>query len=143
MSNEMKIDWASGRQIDLSKIDFIKPIPIKHTKSGGGLLPDRVEAYALWQFLICAFQAIDKIPTQTTLIGTEDRTADLMQIANSCRKLYELDSLEGMFNAFLVRTAQNEAKRSGLPWNTTIDTFFDSGGKRGAWFDRNPDKVGQ
>lgn len=143
MTNESKIDWATGRTINLDSITFRKVIPVPHCQMGGGLMPDNSESYALWQFLVCAFQALEKVPAQTTLEGTEDQTADLMQIAHSCRKMYELDSLEGMFNPFLIRRAQREAARCNLPWNSKIDSFFTSGGTTLRFLDRDPDKVGQ
>jgi hypothetical protein len=100
------------------------------------------EAAALWQFLICAFQALDRVEKQTTLEGSEDQVADLMQLAESTRKMFHLDNLEGMFQERLIAAARREAFNSQLPWDTRIDAFFASGGSSYRVMDRNPDKVG-
>jgi hypothetical protein len=100
------------------------------------------EAAALWQFLICAFQALDRVEKQTTLEGNKDQVVDLMQIAHSVRNMYGLKELDGMFNMRLVQAARSEALNCRLHWNTRIDAFFASGGKSYRIQDRNPDKVG-
>jgi hypothetical protein len=127
--------------IDPKDISFVQPIPIKHMDPMG-LLPNTTEAAALWQFLICAFQALQHVETQTTLEGDEDQQVDLKQIAHSIRKLYLLDTLEGMFADALVACAKREAARSKLNWDTRIDAWFASGGKSYNTLDRDADKVG-
>lgn len=128
--------------------DFLKhvavrrPYPLKHMRVGGGLLPDTDEAAALWQFLLGAHQALDKIPAQVTLEGDTDLTANLRQIADSARKLFGLSTLEGMFNAQLIWQAKLEAKRSALYWNVKLDAWFESGGRASNELDRDPDHVG-
>lgn len=119
-----------------------QPIPMKHIEPFG-VLPNTPEACALWQFLICAFQALEKVEAQTTLEGAEDQVADLMQIANSIRQLYQLESLESMFQSRLIAKARQEAFRSVLPWNPRVDAFFATGGRSYRIMDRDPDKVGQ
>jgi hypothetical protein len=131
----------NGRTVELKDIHFRVPLPLKHMIPHGRL-PNTVEAAALWQFLIGAFQALDRIPKQTTYIGDTDATADLMQIAESSRKMYELPDLEGMFNNELIKEARAECFVCGLPWNPQINAFFDSGGKSYRLVDRDPDKVG-
>jgi hypothetical protein len=95
-------------------------------------------------FLVCAFQALDRVEKQVTLEGNEDQTVDLMQIAHSVRKMYQIDEsdLEKMFNENLIRAARMEAFRSGLPWDTRIDAFFATGGKSYRSLTRDPDKTG-
>lgn len=134
----------SGRTVELKDITFRAPLPIPHMEPNGHL-PMTKEGAALWMFLVCAFQALDRVEKQTTLEGTPDQVADLMQIAHSIRKMYEFDEsdgLEKMFNAALVACARKEAFRSRLPWDGRIDAFFASGGKSYRVMDRNPDKVG-
>lgn len=129
--------------IGLKHITFRKVIPIPHMQSGGGLLPDTEEACALWQFLVCASQALEVIPAQISYEGDEDAKVDLMQIAYSARVMYGLKDLEGMFNDALVFQAKREAERCNLPWNPKLDDFFRTGGKSHRFLDRDPDKVGQ
>lgn len=126
---------------ELKDITFIHPLPVKHMEPHG-LLPMIPEAAALWQFLIGAFQALDRVPKQTTLEGTPDKVVDLMQIAESVRKMYGLENLEGMFQERLIAQARREAFNCRLPWNDKIDAFFASGGKAYRIQDRDPDKVG-
>lgn len=128
--------------VELKDIKFIKPMPLHHLQPLG-LLPNNTEACALWQFLIMAFQALDLVEKQTTLEGAEDQVVDLMQLAHSSRKMFELPDLEGMFNMQLVDMAKREALRSGLSWTSRIDAFFASGGKSYRTMDRDPDKVAQ
>lgn len=127
--------------VELKDIKFIKPMPLHHLQPLG-LLPNNTEACALWQFLIMAFQALDRVEKQTTLEGEEDQTVDLMQLAHSSRKMFELSDLEGMFNDSLVAMAKREAGRSELAWDSRIDAFFATGGKSYRHLDRDPDKVG-
>ncbi len=122
-------------------IEFRKSYPLHHIQPTG-LLPQTEEAAALWQFLIMANQALDRVPAQTTLEGEADTVVDMMQLANSARKIYGLKDLEGMFNMQLISLARREAIRSALPWNTKLDAFFESGGKSYRILDRDPDKVG-
>jgi hypothetical protein len=132
-----------GRTIGLEHISFTRAIPYKHLFSGGGFLPDGEESCALWQFLLMAHQALDKVPAQTTLIGADDQVVDLLQLAESAMNIYGLDNLEGMFNETRVAMARREVARSGLPWNMALDAFFRTGGKSSRILDRDPDKVGQ
>lgn len=132
----------SVRVPSMEDLHFMQPLPIKHMEPNG-LLPMTTEAAALWQFLICAFQALDKVPKQTTLEGSEDQVVDLMQLAESVRKMYYLDTLEGMFQERLIQQARREAFNCSLPWNQKIDAWFASGGKAYRIQDRDPDKVGQ
>jgi len=126
---------------DLKDISFIRPIPLHHMEPIG-LLPGTDEAAALWQFLVCAMPALKKVESQTTLEGAEDQEVDLMQIAESVRKMYGLKDLYGMFHARLIGAARRECLRSALPWDTRIDAFFETGGKSYRNLTRNPDKVG-
>lgn len=132
----------TGPNPELKDISFTQAIPIKHMNPLG-LLPNTTEAAALWQFLICAFQALDRVPKQTTLEGDEDQRADLMQIAHSIRQTYLLTELDGMFNENLIRCARQEAFNSRLPWDSRIDAWFATGGKSYRILDRDADKVGQ
>lgn len=130
--------------VEMKDIKLIQPIPLHHMKPIG-YLPMTPEAAALWQFLLMAFQAIDRVEKQVTYEGDEDQTVDLLQLAHSARKLFELPEsggLERMFATALITAARLEAKRSGLSWNTKIDGFFESGGTSYRMFTRNPDKVG-
>ncbi|KAK0039439.1 hypothetical protein Bpfe_031116 [Biomphalaria pfeifferi] len=108
-----------------------------------GFLPRTEEAAALWQFLIMAMQALDKVPTQTTLEGEGDLEVDMLQLAHSSRRIYGLKDLEGMFHPRLIDAAKREAKRSRLAWYDKLDAFFESGGKSYRFLSRNPDKVGK
>ncbi len=132
-----------GRNVKEGDIDFVAPIPIKHMRPLGHL-PMTTEAAALWQFLIMASQALDKVEKQVTYEGQEDQQADLMQLAHSARKLFripEQGGLEKMFNSNLIGAAKAEAIRSKLPWNPRLDAFFASGGKSYRLVDRDPNKV--
>lgn len=132
----------SSNGIAVSDISFIQPIPLKHMEPHG-LLPSTSEAAALWMFLTCAMQALDRVEKQTTLEGNEDQQADLMQIAHSVRNIYELTTLEGMFSETLIQRARAEAFRSALFWDPRINAWFSSGGKSFNNMDRDADKVGQ
>lgn len=136
-------DSPPGSAIGLEHISFMRPIPIKHLFSGGGLLPDGDESCALWQFLLMAHQALDKVPAQTTLVGSDDQRVDLMQLAESAKNIYGLKDFEGMFNATRIDMARRECFNCGLPWNKKLDAFFATGGKSYRILDRDPDKVGQ
>jgi hypothetical protein len=126
---------------DLKKnVSFRRPIPLKHMEPHGHL-PHNTEAMALWWFIVCAIQALERVPSQKTLEGTEDQQVDLMQVAHSVRKLYGLDTLEGMFQERLIGLARLEAFRSRLPWNDKLDAFFLTGGQSYRKLDRDPDKV--
>jgi hypothetical protein len=129
------------KDIPLESIDFRTPMPIKHM-APIGFLPMTKEAACLWQFLICAFQAYDKVESQTTLEGEEDQRVDLMQVVDSVRHMYGDPDIEKVFNARLVAAAKREATRCALPWNSRIDSFIDSGGKNNRFLDRDADKVG-
>lgn len=129
---------------ELKDITFRAPVPVPHM-SPFGHLPMTTEAAALWQFLVCAFQALDRVEKQATLVGNDDQAVDLMQIAHSIRKLYELPEsggLDKMFSEQLIRSARMEAFRTKLPWDTRIDAFFATGGKSYRKLDRDADKVG-
>src|SRR3954471_13225965 len=115
-----------GREIDVRDISFAPAIPIKHLFSGGGMLPDSAESCALWQFLLMAHQALDKVPAQTTLIGEADQQVDLMQLAESAMKIYGLTHVGDMFHATRIEMARREVARSGLAWNMKLDAFFAS-----------------
>lgn len=131
---------TNENDLRLDQIQFHRAYPLHHIQPVG-LLPKTEEAAALWQFLICAFQALDQIESQKTLEGDEDQTVDLMQIAHSCRMIYGLADLNGMFHMNLVDVAKREAGRSRMSWDPRIDAFFESGGKSYRILDRNPDKV--
>jgi len=124
-------------------VNVRKIVPLPHMKMGGGLLPDTDEAAALWYFLLCATQALDRVPAQTTLEGQPDQVVHLRQLAESIQKMYNVKSLDMMFNDLLIFTARKEALRCKLPWNPKLTTWFESGGKIGNIIDRDPDKVGQ
>lgn len=115
--------------------------PLPHMEGNGGLLPRSVEAAALWQFLVCATTAIRKIPNQVTLEGDPDIDVDLNQLADSCRRIFRLKSLDGMFNVRLIQAAKREATRCLLYWPPRLDNFFDSGGRESK-LTRSPDDVG-
>lgn len=132
----------AGRLIELKDINFRQPLPLPHMQPIG-LLPNTTESCALWMFLVCAFQALDRVEKQVTYEGDADQQVDIRQIAESIRKMYKLDDLFGMFNPGLIATARREAIRSGMPWNTRIDAWFESGGRSYNKMDRDPDKVGQ
>ena len=127
---------------DETQITFGKFYPLQHMQPVG-FLPQTEEAAALWYFLTCASIALAKVESQVTYEGDQDQTVDLMQLAHSVRKIYALDSLEGMFNEALIAIAHREAFRSALPWDSRLDAFFSSGGKAYRHLDRNPDKVAQ
>lgn len=127
---------------ELKDISFRQPLPLPHMQPIGHL-PMTPEAAALWQFLVCAFQALDRVPKQTTLVGNEDQSVDLKAVANSIRMLYQLKDLDRMFNANLIRAAKKEAARSRLPWDSRIDAWFATGGQSYRFVDRDADKVGQ
>lgn len=128
-------------RIDPTQIEFRKAYPLPHMQPQG-FLPQTEEAAALWQFLVMANQALEKVEAQVTYEGDSDQVVDVMQLANSARKIYGLDNLEGMFQDRLVETAKREAKRSGLHWNPRLDAWFASGGKSYRIQDRDADKVG-
>lgn len=135
---------STNRTVNLEDIDFVAAIPIKHMRPSGHL-PMTTEAAALWQFLLMASQALDKVEKQVTYEGTDDQVADLMQLAHSARKLHQIPEqggLERMFNSSLIGAAKAEAMRCKLPWNSRLDAFFASGGKSYRIMDRDPDKVG-
>jgi len=133
-----------GSMIELKHIHMTPPYPLKHMTAGGGLLPNQEESAALWQFLLMAHQALDKVPAQTTLIGQQDQQVDLMQLATSARNMYGLKDFEGMFHPTRIELARREAARSGLAWNMRLDVWFRSGGKSYyGLLDRDADKVGQ
>ena len=123
-------------------IEFRKPYPLKHIEPVG-FLPKTEEAAALWQFLIMAIQALEKVEAQVTYEGDSDQVVDLMQLATSAMKIFGLDNLEGMFQARLIDCAKREAARSRLYWNPRLDAWFESGGKSYRIMDRDADKVGQ
>lgn len=131
-----------GRLIELKDISFQQPLPLPHMEPLG-LMPNSTEACALWMFLVCAFQALDKVESQVTYEDSQDQVVDIKQIAESIRKMYGLKDLEGMFNVGLLSRARREAIRSGLSWNSRIDAWFESGGRAYNKMDRDPDKVGQ
>lgn len=133
----------STNNIPLDQIEFVKPIPLKHMQGAGGHLPDSMEAAALWQFLLMAHQALHKVERQVTYEGDADQEVDLMQLAESSRKLFELSTLEGMFQTRLIAAAKAEAIRSRLGWDDRIDAWFASGGTSYRIQERNADKVGQ
>lgn len=122
-------------------VNLVQQWPIKHMVCGGGTLPDTPESAALWYFLGCAFQALAQVPSQVTYEGDLDQQVDLMQLAHSIRKLYELDDLEGMFADGLIAQAKLEARRSKMGWDSNIDAFFVNGGRKNNVLDRNPDKL--
>lgn len=132
----------SGRTVELKDMEFNQPIPLKHLQPLG-LMPNSTESCALWYFLCCAFQALDRVEKQTTLEGNEDQVVDLMQIATTVMRIYDLKEVDGMFNGSLVEVAKREAHRCRMPWDVRIDAFFASGGKSYRLLDRDPDKVGQ
>lgn len=128
---------------ELAKVvSFRKAYPLQHIEPVG-FLPKTEEAAALWQFLIMATQALEKVESQTTYEGDNDQVVDLMQLANSARKIYGLDNLEGMFQDRLIAAAKREVLRSRLKWDSRLDVWFESGGKSYRILDRDPDKVGQ
>jgi len=135
---------STNRTVREEDINFIAAIPLKHMRPAGHL-PMTTEAAALWQFLIMASQALDKVEKQVTYEGDADQQADLMQLAHSARKIHgipEQGGLEKMFNANLIGAAKAEAIRSRLAWNPRLDAFFASGGKSYRIMDRDADKVG-
>jgi hypothetical protein len=130
--------------VDLKNIQWRQPIPLPHMRPQG-YLPMTPEAAALWQFLVMAAQALDRVEKQVTYEGADDQQVDLMQLAHSARKMFELPEqggLEKMFNSNLIASAKAEAIRSRLPWNTRLDAFFISGGNSYRHMDRDADKVG-
>jgi len=136
---------TNNRTVRLEDINFRQPIPLPHMRPHGHL-PMTPEAAALWQFLVMAMQALDKVEKQVTLEGDDDQVVDLFQLAHSARKMFELkeqDGLEKMFNSSLIAAAKAEAIRSRLPWDSRIDAWFATGGKSYRIMDRDADKVGQ
>lgn len=135
-----------SRDIPVEAIDFARPLPIKHMVPNG-YMPMSTESAALWQFLIMAFQALDRVEKQVTYTDEQDQVVDLNALVYSAFMIYELldtpANRERVFNPQLVNCAKMEARRSGLPWDTRIDAWFSSGGKSYNLMERNPDKVGE
>jgi len=122
-------------------IRFIQPWPIKHMHPHGQL-PLIPEAAALWQFLIMATQAVERVPSQTTLEGEQDQQVDMMQLATSAATIYGITDLNTMFQDRLVYAARSEALACKLPWKPEITTFIESGGRSARDLDRDANKVG-
>lgn len=127
--------------VELKQIQFRKAYPLHHIEPIG-FLPKTEEAAALWQFLIMAMQALDRVEKQVTLEGRPDTVVNLMNLAHSAKNIYGLTTLEGMFQPRLIAAAKREAVRSRLHWDSRIDAWFESGGKSYNIADRDPDKVG-
>ena len=130
--------------IDLKDIHWRQPMPLKHMVPNGHL-PATPEAAALWQFLVMAMQALDKVEKQVTLEGDDDQVVNLWQLAHSARKIFELPEsggLDAMFATPLIESARLECLRCQLPWNAKLTAWFDSAGVSYSIQDRNPDKTG-
>lgn len=134
-----------SKNIPLEHLDLIQPWPLKHMVPQG-YLPHTKEAACLWQFLIMATQALDRVEKQVTLEGDQDQVVDLRNLADSAFKLYDFhklnDPYDTVFNPALVRVAQMEARSKKLPWDDRLDAWFASGGRSYNVMDRDADKTG-
>lgn len=130
-----------GSTIGVEHIQFTQAWPVKHMHATGGLLPETKEAAALWNFLLCAFQALHHVESQKTLIGNEDQVVSLRQIATSQMKIFGITDMNELFNAALIQAARREAIRCGLFWDTRIDAYFETGGNSYSVLDRDADKL--
>lgn len=133
---------SKGKDIPISAIHFRKAYPLKHMLPNG-LLPQTEEAAALWQFLLTATIALDRVEKQVTYEGDPDQQTDLMAHAESAKNMYGLKDFDGMFNQRLIDTAKRQCFNAKLPWDDRLDAFFASGGKSYRHLDRDADKIGQ
>lgn len=122
-------------------IRYHPPAHEKHLETDGGLLPNCIESSALWEFLVCAMQALEKIPTQKTLVGTLDTDVNLREVANGIAKMYGLSTLDNVFHPVMIQLAKREAIRCRLPWDSRLDAWFQSGGRAYNLLTRNPDTI--
>lgn len=121
-------------------IRYNMPIPARIHIEPLGNLADTPECACLWYFMRRAHQIAKELPEQVTLIGEDDRFADLKTIAHSTAEMYGTE-VSKVFTSENIRRIEAEIDECELVYDWRIKAFVNSGGREFATWTRDPDAL--